>query len=47
MGTAMQGFKVEPPLTSGQLIHIIAYATFNPSTGVTEPVPFEFYLLVR
>ena len=46
-GSAMQGYTVNPPLVSGQLIHLIAYATFNPSTGVTEPVPFEFYLLVR
>lgn len=46
-GTAMQGYMVKSSLTSGQLIHIIAYAIINPSTGVTEPVPFEFYLLVR
>jgi hypothetical protein len=46
-GSAMQGYLVKTPLQSGQLIHLIAYATLDPSTGVTEPVPFEFYLLVQ
>ena len=47
VGEAMQGYLVKGPLQSGQLIHLIAYAVLDPSTGVTEPVPFEFYLLVQ
>ena len=46
-GSAMQGYLVKTALESGQLVHLIAYATLDPSTGVTKPVPFEFYLLVR
>jgi hypothetical protein len=46
-GSAMQGYLVKTTLESGQLVHLIAYATLDPSTGVTEPVPFEFYLLVQ
>jgi hypothetical protein len=46
-GTAMQGYLVKTALESGQLVHLIAYATLDPSTGVTEPVPFEFYILVQ
>jgi len=46
-GSAMQGYLVKTALESGQLVHLIAYATLDPSTGVTKPVPFEFYLLVQ
>jgi hypothetical protein len=46
-GAAIQGYLVKSHLQSGQLFHLIVYATFDPSTGLTEPVPFEFYLLMQ
>ena len=39
-----QGYFIDPPLVSGQNIHITAHIKFNELFGITEPVPFEIDL---
>ena len=38
------GYFINPPLTSGQKIHLSALINFNEVFGITDPIPFEMDL---
>ncbi len=38
------GYFINPPLTSGQKIHLTALVSFNELFGITNPVPFDLEL---